>query len=156
MRASWINAMQPRAGALHSGSSPTAHLDLLKHSGLKVPLPRLRILELFHGCRQRHLAAEDIYRHLLAQDSDLGLATIYRVLSQFEQAGILRKVQFGDSKSVYELVDGTPCHGHLISQADGAVYEFYDPLIESRLARIAQEYGMEITDYVLTVFARPL
>jgi len=131
------------------------HVDKLKHTGLKATLPRLKVLELFQRSEQRHLAAEDVYRQLVQLDIDLGLATVYRVLAQFEQAGLLKKSQLGANKAVYELNDGEPNHGHLVSLADGAVHEFFDPHIEARLAAIAQERGLEMIDYVVTVFGRP-
>lgn len=132
-----------------------APLDKLKHIGLKATLPRMQVLELFERSAQRHLAAEDVYRQMLALGTDLGLATVYRVLAQFEQAGLLKKSQLGASKAVYELNDGEQHHGHLVSLADGAVHEFFDPQIEARLAAIARERGFEMDDYVVTVFGRP-
>ena len=132
-----------------------APLDKLKHIGLKATLPRMQVLELFERSAQRHLAAEDVYRHMLALGTDLGLATVYRVLAQFEQAGLLKKSQLGAGKAVYELNDGEQHHGHLVSLADGAVHEFFDPQIEARLAAIARERGFEMDDYVVTVFGRP-
>ena len=132
-----------------------APLDKLKHIGLKATLPRMLVLELFERSAQRHLAAEDVYRQMLALGTDLGLATVYRVLAQFEQAGLLKKSQLGAGKAVYELNDGEQHHGHLVSLADGAVHEFFDPQIEARLAAIARERGFEMDDYVVTVFGRP-
>ena len=131
-----------------------APLDKLKHIGLKATLPRMQVLELFERSAQRHLAAEDVYRQMLALGTDLGLATVYRVLAQFEQAGLLKKSQLGAGKAVYELNDGEQHHGHLVSLADGAVHEFFDPQIEARLAAIARERGFEMDDYVVTVFGR--
>ena len=132
-----------------------APLDKHKHIGLKATLPRMQVLELFERSAQRHLAAEDVYRQMLALGTDLGLATVYRVLAQFEQAGLLKKSQLGAGKAVYELNDGEQHHGHLVSLADGAVHEFFDPQIEARLAAIARERGFEMDDYVVTVFGRP-
>ena len=132
-----------------------APLDKLKHIGLKATLPRMQVLELFERSAQRHLAAEDVYRQMLALGTDLGLATVYRVLAQFEQAGLLKKSQLGAGKAVYELNAGEQHHGHLVSLADGAVHEFFDPQIEARLAAIARERGFEMDDYVVTVFGRP-
>lgn len=82
-------------------------------------------------------------------------ATVYRVLAQFEQAGILKKSQLGSGRAVYELCDGEPHHGHLVSLDDGQVHEFFDPQIEARLSAIARKHGLEMVDYVMTVFARP-
>ncbi len=131
------------------------HLDKLKHTGLKATLPRIKVLELFQQSEQRHLAAEDVYRQMVMQGVDLGLATIYRVLAQFEQAGILMKSQLGAGRAVYELRDGEPHHGHLVSLANGDVHEFFDPQIEARLSAIAHEHGLKMADYVVTVFCRP-
>lgn len=131
------------------------HLDKLKTTGLKVTLPRIKVLELFQRSEQRHLAAEDVYRQMVGLGMDLGLATVYRVLAQFEQTGILKKSQFGGGRAVYELCDGEPHHGHLVSLRDGEVHEFHDPAIEARLEAIAQSHGLTMTDYVVTVFGRP-
>ncbi|MFT3815557.1 MAG: transcriptional repressor [Acidovorax sp.] len=131
------------------------HVDKLKHTGLKATLPRLRVLELFQHSEQRHLAAEDVYRQMMQHGTDIGLATIYRVLAQLEQAGLLKRSQLGVNRAVYELNDGEPQHGHLVSLTDGQVHEFFDPQIEQRLAAIAQDKGYDLADYVITVFARP-
>lgn len=132
-----------------------APLDPLKHTGLKPTLPRLQVLELFQRSEQRHLAAEDVYRHMVALGADLGLATVYRVLAQFEQAGLLKKSQLGAGRAVYELNDGEQHHGHLVSLTSGDVHEFFDPQIEERLRAIALDKGFELADYVVTVFGRP-
>lgn len=129
-------------------------LDRLKDTGLKMTLPRIKVLELFQRSERRHLTAEDVYRQMADLGGDLGLATVYRVLSQFEQAGILQKSQLGGGRTIYELCDGEPHHGHLVSVTDGQVHEFFDPQIEARLAAISQEHGLEMTDYVVTVFGR--
>ncbi|SFP57619.1 Fur family transcriptional regulator, ferric uptake regulator [Variovorax sp. OK605] len=131
------------------------HADRLKHTGLKATLPRMKVLELFERSEQRHLAAEEVYRQMVAVGIDFGLATVYRVLAQFEQAGLLKKSQLGAGKAVYELNDGEQHHGHLVSLADGAVHEFFDPRIEERLAAIAGEKGFDLDGYVVTVFGRP-
>lgn len=124
----------------------------LKRSGLKPTLPRLKILELFLSSEQRHLAAEDVYRLLLAEHADLGLATVYRVLGQFEQAGLLKKSQLGNNKAVYELNDGQRHHGHLVCNRTGAVHEFFDPEIEARLRTVAANLGYDLDDYVVTAY----
>ncbi|MDM0022359.1 transcriptional repressor [Variovorax saccharolyticus] len=131
-----------------------AHASKLKDTGLKATLPRMKVLELFERSAQRHLAAEDVYRQMLSVGTDLGLATVYRVLAQFEQAGLLKKSQLGAGRAVYELNDEQH-HGHLVSLVDGTVHEFFDPQIEERLTAIALEQGFELTDYVVTVFGRP-
>ncbi len=128
----------------------------LKRSGLKPTLPRLKILGLFLSCEQRHLAAEDVYRLLHAEQADLGLATVYRVLGQFEQTGLLKKSQLGNSKAVYELNDGERHHGHLVCNRTGDVHEFFDPEIEARLKVVASQLGFELDDFVVTAYgARP-
>lgn len=124
----------------------------LKQIGLKATLPRLKVLELFRSCAQRHLSAEDVYRLLLGERVDLGLATVYRVLAQFEQTGLLKKSQLGNNKAVYELNDRERHHGHLVCIKTGEVHEFFDPEIESRLKAIAAELGFELSDYGVTVF----
>ncbi len=129
----------------------------LKQTGLKATLPRLKILQVFQTSPQRHLAAEDVYRLLLAEDADLGLATVYRVLAQFEQTGLLKKSQLGNHKAVYELNDGERHHGHLVCTQTGAVHEFFDPEIEARLKQVAASLGFELEDHVVTAygFRRP-
>jgi Fur family ferric uptake transcriptional regulator len=124
----------------------------LKRSGLKPTLPRQKILGIFLTCEQRHLAAEDVYRLLLVEHADLGLATVYRVLGQFEQAGLLKKSQLGNHKAVYELNDGERHHGHLVCNRTGAVHEFFDPEIEARLRLVASNLGFELDDYVVTAY----
>jgi len=124
----------------------------LRQIGLKPTLPRMKILAIFRSSERRHLAAEDVYRLLLADDADLGLATVYRVLGQFEQAGLLKKSQLGNNKAVYELNDGERHHGHLVCTQTGAVHEFFDPEIEARLRVIAANLGFELEDHVVTAY----
>lgn len=124
----------------------------LKRSGLKATLPRLKILELFQKSNLRHLSAEDIYRIVLEERSDIGLATIYRVLLQFEQAGLLKRSNFESGKSVYELNEGEH-HDHLVCLDCGRVEEFYDPQIEERQHTIAHLKGFEIADHSLSLYA---
>ena len=123
-----------------------------KQTGLKATLPRLKVLDLFRTSKQRHMAAEDVYRQLVAEQTDLGLATVYRVLAQFEQTGLLKKSQLGNNKAVYELNDRERHHGHLVCTKTGDVLEFFDPEIENRLKVIAAELGYELSDYVVTAF----
>lgn len=130
------------------------HDDQLRHTGLKATLPRVKVLELFTRSTQRHLTADEVYLQLVGMGFDLGLATVYRVLSQVEQAGLLKKSQLGSARAVFELNDNEPHHGHLVSLIDGTVHEFFDPQIEERLRTIASEQGLEMTDYVVTVFGR--
>jgi Fur family ferric uptake transcriptional regulator len=129
-----------------------AHAADLAQIGLKATLPRVKILELFRGSAQRHLAAEDVYRLLLAEDADMGLATVYRVLAQFEQSGLLKKSQLGSARAVFELNDGERHHGHLVCSHTGEVKEFFDPEIEARLESMAVALGFDLSDYVVTAF----
>ena len=129
-----------------------SHADDLKSSGLKATLPRLKILEVFQTSDIRHLTAEDVYKHLLTEGSDIGLATVYRVLMQFEQAGILARSHFESGKSVFELNEGTH-HDHLLCLTCGRVEEFYDPEIEARQRQIAQARGFELQDHALALYA---
>ena len=127
-------------------------LEELKHSGLKATLPRLKILEVFEGGGQRHMTAEDVYKALLASDADIGLATVYRVLMQFEQAGLLVRSNFEAGKAVYELNLGQH-HDHLVCLSCGRVEEFYDAEIESRQRAIAQERGFALQEHALSLYA---
>ncbi len=129
---------------------PTPHE--LKSMGLKATLPRLKILEVFQVRRQRHMSAEDVYRELLAEHQDIGLATVYRVLTQFEQAGILKRSNFESGKSVYELDEGQH-HDHLVCLQCGRVEEFFDPEIERRQHQIAEERGFRLQDHALALYA---
>jgi len=124
----------------------------LKGSGLKVTVPRLKVLELFQHSNQRHLSAEDVYRKLLEEHSDIGLATVYRVLTQFEQAGLLMRHHFEGGKAVYELNEGTH-HDHLVCLQCGRVEEFYDPEIEKRQQKVARDRGFQIHDHSLHIYA---
>jgi Fur family ferric uptake transcriptional regulator len=120
--------------------------------GLKSTLPRLKVLEIFQLGRRRHMSAEDVYRELLAEDHDVGLATVYRVLTQFEQAGLLKRSHFESGKSVYELDEGQH-HDHLVCLQCGRVEEFFDPEIERRQQQIAQERGFALQDHALALYA---
>ena len=123
----------------------------LKGSGLKVTVPRLKVLDLFQHSRERHLTAEDVYRRLLEEHSDIGLATVYRVLTQFEQAGLLVRHHFEGGKAVYELNEGAH-HDHLVCLQCGRVEEFYDAEIEKRQGKIAQDRGFQIRDHSLHLY----
>ncbi|MDO4724205.1 ferric iron uptake transcriptional regulator [Vandammella animalimorsus] len=129
----------------------TNNIEELKSTGLKATLPRLKILEIFQKAKERHMTAEDVYRVLLDERSDIGLATVYRVLTQFEQAGILDRRNFESGKAVYELNEGQP-HDHMVCTATGKVEEFYDAEIEKRLKKIAAERGWTIHDHAITVY----
>lgn len=124
----------------------------LKTIGLKATAPRLRILELFERSSVRHLSAEDIYRILLADGLDVGLATVYRVLTQFEQAGLLQRHHFESGKAVFELNNATH-HDHLVCVQCGHVEEFFDEEIERRQARIAKQRGFLIREHSLYLYA---
>ncbi|MBU6501845.1 MAG: ferric iron uptake transcriptional regulator [Burkholderiales bacterium] len=129
-----------------------ANIDELKSTGLKATLPRLKILEIFQKGTQRHMTAEDVFRVLLEERSDIGLATVYRVLTQFEQAGILSRSHFESGKSVYEINEGQH-HDHLLCLDCGRVEEFYDPEIEKRQQAVAKAKGFAIADHALSLYA---
>ena len=129
------------------------NIEELKSTGLKATIPRLKILEVFQRSSQRHMSAEDVFKVLLLENSDVGLATVYRVLTQFEQASILSRSQFEGGKSVYELNEGQH-HDHLVCLDCGKVEEFYDPEIENRQQAVAQAKGFTITDHALSLYAR--
>ena len=129
-----------------------ANIDELKNTGLKATLPRLKILEIFQKSAQRHMTAEDVFRVLLGERSDVGLATVYRVLLQFEQAGILSRSHFESGKAVYELNEGQH-HDHLVCLDCGRVEEFYDAEIERRQHAVAQDKGFAIADHALSLYA---
>jgi Fur family ferric uptake transcriptional regulator len=128
------------------------NIDELKNTGLKATLPRLKILEVFQKGSQRHMTAEDVFRVLLEERSDIGLATVYRVLTQFEQAGILSRSHFESGKAVYELNEGTH-HDHMVCLDCGRVEEFYDAEIEKRQHAVAQSKGFAIADHALSLYA---
>lgn len=128
----------------------------LKNTGLKATLPRLKILELFHEVQAesglRHLTAEDVYRHLVLHGKDIGLATVYRVLTQFEQAGLLSRNHFESGKAVFELNEGSH-HDHLVCLDCSRVEEFFDEEIERRQQAIAQQRGFAIAEHALALYA---
>lgn len=128
-------------------------IEELKSTGLKATLPRLKIMELFQKGEQRHMGAEDVFRLLLEERSDVGLATVYRVLTQFEQAGLLSRSSFENGKAVYELNDGEH-HDHLVCLDCGKVEEFFDAEIEKRQHEIAQSRGFSISDHALSLYAQ--
>ena len=123
----------------------------LKNIGLKATLPRLKVLNLFETSTQRHLSAEDVYKMLINEGMDIGLATVYRVLTQFEQAGLLERHHFESGKAVYELNRGEH-HDHLVCIQCGRVEEFYDPEIERRQIKIAKERGFTIHEHSLHLY----
>jgi len=124
----------------------------LKTIGLKATVPRLKILDLFESSEARHLTAEDVYKLLLTEGMDIGLATIYRVLTQFEQAGILIRHHFEAGKAVFELNEGHH-HDHLVCVQCGHVEEFFDSEIERRQIKIAKDRGFNIQEHSLQIYA---
>ncbi len=136
-----------RQGATDGVAGPSD----LKRVGLKVTHPRLRILHVLENSEKRHLTAEDVYRQLLEQGEDAGLTTIYRVLTQFEAAGLVVRHNFGEGRSVFELDKGEH-HDHLLCVACGRVEEFVDETIEKRQREVAAEKGYEMTDHYLHIY----
>jgi len=127
----------------------------LRKAGLKITLPRLKILEIFEQTNQRHLSAEDIYKELLKSEEDIGLATVYRVLTQFEAAGLVTRHNFEGGHSVFELDDGEH-HDHMVCVESGDVVEFYSEEIEQLQRKMAAEHGYELLDHSLVLYVRPL
>jgi Fur family ferric uptake transcriptional regulator len=125
----------------------------LKNTGLKVTIPRIKVLTIFEQSKTRHLSAEDVYKQMLLEDLDVGLATVYRVLTQFEQAGILRRSNFEAGKAVFELDQGSH-HDHLVCIDCGRVEEFFDPRIEERQRKIAEAHGFELQDHALALYGQ--
>jgi Fur family ferric uptake transcriptional regulator len=124
----------------------------LKQAGLKATLPRLKILEILESSdEQRHMSAEDVYKVLLGHEEDIGLATIYRVLTQFEQAGLVTRHNFEGGHAVFELNEGKH-HDHILCVKCGRVDEFVDETIEQRQQEIADKHGFSITDHSLTIY----
>ncbi len=134
-----------------SDSGELKNIDL-KNSGLKTTLPRLKILNLFEQSSVRHLSAEDVYKELLNEGEDIGLATVYRVLTQFEQAGLLERHHFESGKAVFELKRGGH-HDHLVCLQCGRVEEFYDSEIEQRQEAIANDRGFRLQEHSLSLYA---
>ena len=128
-----------------------SNIDELKNTGLKATLPRLKILEIFQAGKQRHMTAEDVFRVLLEERSDIGLATVYRVLTQFEQAGLLNRSNFESGKAVFELNEGKH-HDHLVCVTCGRVEEFYDAEIEKRQHEVARKNGFELRGHSLALY----
>ena len=119
--------------------------------GLKATFPRLKVLDLFQHSTQRHMSAEDVYKLLLTENAEIGLATVYRVLTQFEQAGLLVRHHFEAGKAVFELNEGHH-HDHLVCLQCGRVEEFYDARIEKRQIAVARERGFEISEHALYLY----
>ncbi len=136
-----------------SGDGPPtgSPVEELKTSGLKATLPRLKVLEVFQRTDRRHLAAEDVYKVLLAEGSDIGLATVYRVLMQFTQAGLLTRQHFESGRAVFELNEGRH-HDHMVCLHCGRVQEFFDAAIEQRQRELAEQHGFELHDHALAMY----
>jgi Fur family ferric uptake transcriptional regulator len=150
----WIRRLR---GAEKSESSRdlTVEPKELRDAGLKVTLPRLKILEMLEGSATRHLSAEDIYRMLMEQGEDIGLATVYRVLTQFEAAGLVIRHHFEGGHAVFELQHGTH-HDHIVCMRCGRVDEFVDETIEKRQWQKAEELGYRLTDHSLIMYGQCL
>ena len=125
----------------------------LRKAGLKITLPRLKILEILEGAKLRHLSAEDIYKELLQSGEDIGLATVYRVLTQFEAAGLVTRHNFEGGHSVFELDDGDH-HDHMVCVETGDVIEFVSEEIERLQREIAEKYGYELLDHSLVLYVK--
>lgn len=126
----------------------------LRKAGLKVTLPRVKILQILESAKDKHLSAEDVYKALLEAEEDVGLATVYRVLTQFESAGLVVRHNFDGGHSVFELSRGEH-HDHMVCMETGDVIEFIDEEIEKRQHAIAEKHGFEIVDHNLVIYVRP-
>ncbi|MEM6986609.1 MAG: ferric iron uptake transcriptional regulator [Pseudomonadota bacterium] len=122
----------------------------LRAAGLKVTLPRLRVLEVMEKSDRRHMSAEDVYRKLIESDAEVGLATVYRVLTQFESAGLVYRRHFDGGQALFELNDEDN-HSHVVCLKTGHVEEFSDPVIEDRLREISKELGYSMVDHTIVV-----
>jgi Fur family ferric uptake transcriptional regulator len=125
----------------------------LRKAGLKVTLPRVKILEMLERSENRHHSAEDVYKALLESGDDIGLATVYRVLTQFEAAGIVQRHHFEGNQAVFELAEGKH-HDHLVCLACGSIEEFFDEVIEQRQEAMAAKYDFEISDHSLILYGK--
>ena len=125
----------------------------LRKAGLKITLPRLKILEILESSKDRHLSAEDIYKELLGSGEDIGLATVYRVLTQFESAGLVTRHNFEGGHSVFELDDGDH-HDHMVCVDTGEVTEFVSEEIERLQHEIAEKYGYDLVDHSLVLYVK--
>ncbi|MEJ2273752.1 MAG: ferric iron uptake transcriptional regulator [Woeseiaceae bacterium] len=125
----------------------------LRKAGLKITLPRLKILEILEAAADRHLSAEDIYKELLNSGEDIGLATVYRVLTQFESTGLVTRHNFEGGHSVFELDDGEH-HDHMVCVDSGEVIEFVSEEIERLQHEIAEQYGYELIDHSLVLYVK--
>lgn len=142
--------MSAKTSPKNTSDSGSETQDLRK-AGLKVTLPRVKILEMLESSETRHLSAEDIYRMLMESGEEIGLATVYRVLTQFESAGLVVRHHFEDGRAVFELDQGDH-HDHMVCVKTGKVIEFVDNVIEERQREIAAKYGWEMTDHSLIIY----
>lgn len=129
----------------------TDRAEELKTSGLKATLPRLKVLEVFQRSGQRHLAAEDVFKALLVDGADVGLATVYRVLMQFTQAGLLQRHHFEGGRAVFEINEGRH-HDHMVCLRCGKVVEFYDEQIEQRQRELARQFDFDLQEHSLAMY----
>lgn len=127
----------------------------LRKVGLKVTLPRVKIFSILENATEHHLSAEDVYKKLLEQGDDVGLATVYRVLTQFETAGLVLRHNFEGGHAVFEMASEEH-HDHIVCTETGKVIEFFDEVIEERQKIIAAEHGYEIVDHSLTLYVKPI
>jgi Fur family transcriptional regulator, ferric uptake regulator len=125
----------------------------LRKAGLKVTLPRMKILEMLEQSDNRHMSAEDVYKGLLESGDDIGLATVYRVLTQFEAAGLVQRHHFEGNQSVFELAEGKH-HDHMVCLGCGGIEEFFDEIIEQRQEAVAAEHGFKLGDHSLILYGR--
>lgn len=125
----------------------------LRKAGLKVTLPRVKILQMLDNAEERHMSAEDVYKSLMEAGDDVGLATVYRVLTQFESAGLVVRHNFDGGHAVFELADGEH-HDHMVCVDSGEVIEFFDPAIEKRQKEIVAEHGYELVDHNLVLYVK--
>ena len=126
----------------------------LKKAGLKATLPRIRILEVLEQHKDDHLSAEDIYKELIKAGEDVGLATVYRVLTQFESAGMIMRHNFEEGRAIYEIMPDDH-HDHMICLESGKVIEFHDEMIEKRQEEIAKAHGYELVDHSMVLYVKP-
>ena len=126
----------------------------LKKAGLKATLPRIRILEVLAQHKDDHLSAEDIYKELINAGEDVGLATVYRVLTQFESAGMIMRHNFEEGRAIYEIMPDDH-HDHMVCLESGKVIEFHDEMIEKRQEEIAKAHGYELVDHSMVLYVKP-
>ncbi len=157
-RASYLLAESQNSRAIAAAtipeSQPMEQRQELRKAGLKVTLPRLKILEILEGSTQRHLSAEDLYKELLDSGEDIGLATVYRVLTQFEAAGLVTRHNFEGGHSVFELDDGKH-HDHMVCVETGDVIEFVNEDIERLREEMAEKHGYQLLDHNLVLYVKP-